>query len=383
MGDPVNAFELIERLKKENGKAVQGYSNVSRYIGFKARDKGIPVSGQFELTPLCNFSCRMCYVHLDGDQLKGRSVLPAETWKDLMRQAWEAGMLSANLTGGECLAYPGFEEIFLYLHSLGCEVGVLTNGYLLDEERISFFVKHRPTRIQITLYGCNDDVYERVTGRRAFTTVIGNAKKAIEAGLPVSLNITPNTFLGDDGPETLRTAYRYCRAVTVNSAIFSPREETGRAGQQDDPENEMYLRIYRVMDELNGIPASEINERDLPPAGSAVTGDPGRGFRCGGGRSGFVMNWEGAVMPCNRMEMIRADALKEGFAAAWAKINKAVNEWPRVAECEGCVYREICNNCPANQLRFAHEPGKLPAGLCEQTKYFVCHGVKRMPECET
>ena len=26
--------------------------------------KGIPISGTFELTPRCNISCKMCYVHL-------------------------------------------------------------------------------------------------------------------------------------------------------------------------------------------------------------------------------------------------------------------------------------------------------------------------------
>ena len=105
------------------------------HLDFRAREKGIPISGKFELTPLCNFNCKMCYVHLNADQLS-QSVLPVETWKDLIHQAWNAGMINARLTGGECLAYPGFEELFLYLHSLGCTVNVLTNGFLLDENCI-------------------------------------------------------------------------------------------------------------------------------------------------------------------------------------------------------------------------------------------------------
>lgn len=48
-------------------------------------------------------------------------------------------MIGATLSGGECLTYPGFKELFLYLHSLGCEVSVFINGILLDQEWVDFF----------------------------------------------------------------------------------------------------------------------------------------------------------------------------------------------------------------------------------------------------
>ena len=128
MREPLNAFEFIEELRRRSGKKENTFKNLSRFLDDKDREKGVPVHGQFELTPLCNFSCKMCYVHLDADQLSGRRVLSTDAWKGLMRQAWEAGMLHASLTGGECLTYPGFDELFLYLQSLGCTISVLTNG---------------------------------------------------------------------------------------------------------------------------------------------------------------------------------------------------------------------------------------------------------------
>ena len=380
MEGPANALELIETLRRKNGKEFQNFSQISQYLGLKAREKGTPVSCQFELTPLCNFSCKMCYVHLNPEQMNGQSVLSVDTWKNLMYQAWEAGMLQAILTGGECLAYPGFDELFLYLHSLGCEVSVLTNGFLLDAKRIQFFQEHKPSRIQITLYGPNDDVYERVTGVRAFHTVTNNARKAIEAGLPVSINLTPNSFLGEDVFETLRIAREICKAVTVNSCIFAPRKETGRGEQKDDPETELYLRIYHLLDEMNGLETKEIAEEKLPPTGSSKHECDEKGLLCGAGRSGFVMDWKGTMIPCNRLEIIRAYPLRDGFKAAWMKINQEANQWPRVPECEDCVYHDVCNNCAGNMLRFA-EPGQLPMMLCKQTKQFVSHGVRHISEC--
>ena len=161
MAKPTKATEILKSLRERNGKEIQNFASIGSFLEQKAREKGIPFGGQFELTPFCNFSCKMCYVHLNPDQLNGQSILPVETWKSLMHQAWEAGMMMASLSGGECLSYPGFEELFLYLHDLGCEVAVLTNGFLLDEQKINFFKQHMPSKIQISIYGCNDDVYER------------------------------------------------------------------------------------------------------------------------------------------------------------------------------------------------------------------------------
>ena len=377
----MNGFEYIEDLRKQNGKQVQHFRTFSRYLEVKAREKGVPLSGQFELTPLCNFSCKMCYVHLDADQLSGRKVLSTDTWKGLMRQAWEAGMLHASLTGGECLTYPGFDELFLYLQSLGCKISVLTNGYLLDDRRIAFFRQHKPAAIQVTLYGWNNDVYERVTGKPAFDTVTGNIRKAMDAGLNVDLTVTPNRYLGEDVLETVRLGKRLDKALVVNTSLFAPREETGRSRQEDSIDADQYIRIYRLMNELAGRETTGIDPDRLPPVGGPSHECTKCGLQCGGGRSAFVIDWKGAMMPCNRLNVVHADPIREGFKEAWAKINREAENWPRVPECEGCAYRSVCNICAGSMLRYA-EPGRQPTELCETVRYYIRHGVMEMPECE-
>ena len=382
MKEPSNAFDLLDMLRKQNGEEIQRFDNVSRYLSMKAREKGIPVSFQFELTPLCNFSCKMCYVHLNADQLKGQQILSVATWKDLMHQAWEAGMMIAALTGGECLAYPGFDELFLYLHSLGCQVSVLTNGFLLDDRRIQFFKEHMPCRIQVTLYGWNDDVYERVTGQRAFSTVAANIRKAVDAGLPIAISITPNRYLGEDVFETVRVAHGLTRNVTINDFIFPPREETGRAEQQDDPETDMYIRIYRLMNDLNGMGNREIDPEMLPPECGKDPDVQKCGLRCGGGRSGCIITWDGIMVPCYQLMMIRDYPLQVGVKKAWDTVHSEVMNWPVFSGCDGCAYANVCKNkCAGNQLRFAR-PGEKPKELCEQTKKVVCNGVFHLPELE-
>lgn len=381
MAVPEKGLEFLEQLKKQNGKEKQGFSQFGKYLEVKARDKGVPISGQFELTPLCNFDCKMCYVHLLPEQMSNRTPFSTETWKRLMHQAWGAGMIYATLTGGECLTYPGFKELYLYLQSLGCEMDILTNGFLLDEKWIHFFQEHKPKSIQVTLYGWNDDVYERVTGQRAFTTVKENIRKALNAGLHLSICITPSCFLGEDVLETVWVAKSMGIDVIINNSLFTPREETGRSQVNHVTDAEMYVKIFRLMNDLDGKKTMEVNEKNLPAAGSQKHESSEQGLRCGGGRSSFVIDWKGTMMPCNRLDIIRSHPLEEGFDAAWAKINKMANEWPRVPECEGCPYDSVCSNCAGNMLVCA-EPGKQPIAICERTKYYVQHGIVHIPECD-
>ena len=380
MGNSENAFEFLRRLKEKNGKEKQNYGELARHLEFRAREKGKPISGKFELTPLCNFDCKMCYVHLETDQLS-QSVLSVETWKDIMFQAWKAGMIDARLTGGECLAYPGFEELFLYLHSLGCTVNVLTNGYLLNEKKIKFFREHKPALIQVSLYGPNDDVYERVTGRRAFTTVVNNYKQAKNAGLPVSIAITPNKYIGEDVLDTIRIAKELTWDVTINNIFTTPREETGRSEQQDDADTDLYIRAFKYYHQLDGHDITEIKESRIPPYGGPCHETSKCGLKCGGGRSVFSIDWRGTMVPCTNLPQIYAYPLRDSFEAAWAKVNHEANNWPRVPECEDCPYETVCTNCAASVLRYA-EMGKQPIALCERTREFVRSGIVNMPECE-
>ena len=374
-------FSHLANMREKTGHQKGSYKDAMKFISMKARDKGVPVDGKFELTPLCNLDCKMCYVHLNAEQLNDRSILTVDTWKNLMYQAWEAGMLSAILTGGDCLTYPGFDDLFLYLHSLGCEVSVLTNGLLLDEKRIQFFKRHLPAVVQVTLYGSNDEIYEKVTGRRVFSIVEKNIKRAIEADIPVGISITPNKYMGEDIIETVRVARGLCKSVSINYCLNAPREETGRSKHKDEIELELFIKALKYLNELNGGECREIDELKLPPCGGPSHETSECGLLCGGGRSSFAIDWEGTMMPCVDFTRIQAYPLKDGFLNAWHEVNRKANNWPRVPECNGCAYYDVCNRCAANMYQFA-EPGKMPIGMCERTKEMVRNGIAHIPDCE-
>ena len=378
MRDQSDGFSFLEELKQRNRGAMPSFSSFAMYLEEKARRRGVPLSGQFELTPLCNLQCEMCYVRLTKDQLTQPTLSP-EQWKRLMTEACEAGMLRATLTGGECLAYPGFEEVYEHLQKMGCEVTVMTNGALLDDQRVAYFLRHRPGEICITLYGDSEDAYERVTGRRVFRQVVDHIHAVREAGFPLLLTITPNRFSGEDVFKTIRLARSITPNVDISTSLFSLRDGPQREGSED-LDAEFYARILRFDRELRGLPLQECPESDLPAPGGPLRACDERGLECGGGRSGFVIDWQGRMRICNRLEVI-SEPMRVGFGEAWRIINTAACNWPKVPECQECPYKQVCNQCAARFLQHA-ELGQRPAALCQVTRYMVSRGILSPPICE-
>ena len=66
----------------------------TEYLYRKATAAGVPLSGTFELTPVCNMDCKMCYVRLSRQSQEAIAPLAtADQWLALARKAKNEGML--------------------------------------------------------------------------------------------------------------------------------------------------------------------------------------------------------------------------------------------------------------------------------------------------
>ena len=366
---------LMQLLHEHGSDGVFDAWAIRYFMDVRARQRGIPFNGTFEITPFCNLDCKMCYVHLTKDQLCGKSPLPAETWETLMQEAIDAGMMYAALTGGECLSSPDFDRLYLFLHSKGIQITVLTNGVLLDEARIRFFKEHPPDLIQVTLYGESEEAYERVTGHRSFERVMRNLRMADEAKLPIRISITPNPYMENQGESLIRYAAQTGLTFGVNTALDTPREETDRHHGFKDLEAEEYAKLLKLELALKGrLPPVEC-EMDPPSPNGDSSKEAPRGLRCGGGRSGFVVTWDGRVAPCNRFLYLGTRYEKQRFHECWRTINDAVRNILLPVECETCMYRKVAYACAAN---FQTNPGHTNARQCEWCRAMVKSGLGRV-----
>ena len=347
------------------------------FLDRKAREFGVPVTGIFELTPLCNFDCGMCYVHLTKGQMEGRKVLRAPEWLARLAAGVVGGMMSAPLTGGEALLHPDFDEIYLHLRKRGVMVTVMSNGWLLTKERVAFFEKYPPASIQVTLYGGNEDDYEKVTGKRAFGCVTENILRARKVDCRLLVSATPSKYFGLEALKRVKAfALENGLKLKVNNALNEPREETGRALEDFALSEEEIVDIKLYLAGKDRECLRELS--DAPPTGRNQK--PSHGLRCGAGRDLFCINWKGQMKACLDLEEYQ-EPLAVGFDAAWERLHDFAVHYEVPRECVGCKYVQVCNPCPVLHAMNAPK-GHADPVMCARTRKLARCGCLRLPEGE-
>ena len=368
-----NLPELLKLLRDNKIPDKEFWIYIGKYQEAKARENGVPMHGTFELTPFCNLDCNMCYVHLNANQVSDENLQTVEQWKRIITKAHSMGMMNATLTGGECLIYPGFDELYLFLREMGIKTSIKTNGVLLSPKRIDFFNKYPPRSVTISLYGSSNEVYKRVTGHEAFDVVYGNLLQLKEAEFPVSIAITPSSDMYED----LDNLFTICKQLgfpySVNVALFQPREETGRTIYDLSP-NE-YAEIFNKIKNGAVSPSESYDEHTVPDDSKQVY--TCNGLRCGAGKSCFTVEWNGKMSGCDNLDLIKIDLHDEDFSNAWKRINMEANTYPLPVECKDCIYDKVCFSCAAYRGNGA-EKGHCNKKICERTKLFVSKGIYKV-----
>lgn len=367
----------LDRLEQTGANKATLAFGMFNYLDRKARLRGTPIKGTFELTPLCNLDCKMCFVHLSAQQLahSSKKMLTGEKWKQIMQDAINHGMMYALLTGGEAMMHPDFDDLYLFLREQGVQVTVNTNGLLLTQDRIDFFLRYPPAEVRITLYGADEDTYERVTGHRAFDRVMKNILLLRDAGIHLCVGITPSKYLQNGLEDVICLVRSLGVRYGINSSLSDPREETGRSGGGHDMSTTDYIHMHEFLHEMDGIEIKPVCEKDIPlPGGNAQ--EPQKGFRCGGGRSAFSVVWHGGMQPCLTVGNIQADLNVVPFAEAWKYIFQSVSEYPFPQECCGCPYEGFCTVCVARHAMGAPVGHANPA-LCQWAQQCLRAGLSK------
>lgn len=374
---------------------------VTQYLLMKASGEGIPISGTFELTPVCNMSCRMCYVRMTKEQQEAIHPLrTADEWLQLGKTAREKGMLYLLLTGGEPFLRQDFREILSGLHQMGLIITINSNGTLINEQVVAWLKETPPVRINITLYGASDETYARLCGNpQGFTQVTRAIHLLKEAGISVKINCSLTPYNAVD----LEGIFEFCREeqliIQATSYMFPPlRRDASQIGHNDrfTPEKAAYYSA-KIESLLNGEEA--FLERIEQKALEGLPADPGddcldidrsqnekedcrntegEGIRCRAGKCSFWVTWDGRFLPCGMLPGENApNVFDVGFDEAWerAKAEAAAIRLP--VECSSCELRDQCRACaamvltesgdyhtvPEYRCRMAHE---YPAACCQR-----------------
>lgn len=343
------------------------------------KDSGAPIIGLFELTGRCNFDCKMCYVHTKSNAEFLKTEKSGDWWIEQMDAACDNGMLFATLTGGECFLHPDFQRIYTHLRQRGVYVDVKTNGLLLTQKNIEFLKKDPPFEIQLTVYGADEDGYEKVTGVRAFHQVEESIKRVIDAGLNIKISITPNSYAPGETEKIIDYVKGLKIPYGITETLLTTFDDTSpRLISEKNVEIEERIRFLR---KRKGVATQPIPEEELPPFGGKQTQQV-RGLKCSAGRVAFAISYDGQMRPCGMLHHLRVPLeTAEDFTTAWNQMKEIGKTFLLPVECEGCAYIKACQSCPVVRSGKAGN-GHCDPAVCEMTRKLVAAGVRKLDQQE-
>lgn len=340
----------------------------------KAQKYKVPISGTFELLPLCNMKCKMCYIQQNPVDVNAHGGLqPIEFWVDIFKQSIEEGMLFPLLTGGEPFLYPGFFELYERIINLGIHLCINTNATLLNREKIALLAKNPPRRLNISLYGGSEETYQKLCQNGAgFQKVIEAFELLNEYNIPFRVHSTlvPDNIQDYEkiieicnkykAPlamvEYMFPAYRKDGIVATNEGRFSPVEMAEVAVRHrkdmhhgDSPEYKQYVSSACSIIENPSI--YPLYNNDL--------------VVCNGGSCTFWVDWQGRLSGCGVHNQAAVDLHQTSFAEAWGQVLETTKNMRISEKCKTCKYRCICPICTASAFCETGKVNGTPQYLCE------------------
>ncbi len=357
---------------------------LTQYLHRKAARSKTPLSLCFELTPVCNMACKMCYVRMDRKTQESIAPLrSAAEWLSLAHEVRDQGLLFILLTGGEPFLYPELPALVEGLHQQGFIVSINTNGTMIDEKTVEWLRRSPPSRLNITLYGSSDATYQRLCGKPdGFTRVTHAIDLLREAGIHVKINASVTPWNAED----MEGVFRYCREkgllIQATSYMFPPlRRDAHSVGknQRFTPEeaaywsakivsllngNEQYLRRFDS-GELFVLPCEDLEEceRNMEGDGDAIF--------CRAGRCSGWVTWDGKLLMCGMIPDENAPKVfEEGFSSAWKKIVQKTDSIRLPAACKTCSLKDECRACAAMVYTESGNYSKVPDYRCRMAHAF-------------
>ena len=338
-----------------------------RSVWEKAFADAIPISGTFELTPRCNFNCRMCYVHLKEEQIsKYGKELTAKEWIHVAEKAKEAGTTWVCVTGGEPFMHPEFKIIWKELSQMGFFLTLQTNASLIRGAIAELLEKYPPRYVKTTLYGSDDIVYEKVCRiKNGFTKVNKGIQTLKELKIPVEAVSTIIKQNKDDVKKIAFYAFKngipWQPTAGVKASIRNEEEEIEKI-RLSIPNESVWKQMMK--ERLEKYPV-DIERKPCT--------------YCRDYRLGYWITWNGQMRFCSFMNKPNIAVLQTGFEEAWRKLidYEETLKWPE--ECYKCEANKICFKCAGTLNVECGDCNKVTDKFCQKVKkYFNEKGEWKM-----
>ncbi len=360
---------------------MNAYQAYRELLFARADTQGIPLSGTFELTPRCNFNCKMCYIHRsEQDAMALAGEYSADRWLALAEECCKQGTLLLLLTGGEPLVRKDFREIYTGCRKMGLMISINSNGSLIQDDMLDFLAADPPSRVNITLYGASPETYGALCGNpNAYFQTVRAIERLQKAGVLVKLNFSVTPYNWKDAPAVYAFAKEHGMPLQAASYMFPPVRacEHGSFGadrlspEQAAEEKVRYDQSRFTPDECRTRWEGLLAGNTMPDPDNECQELPTQKLRCRAGSSTFWVTWDHQLRPCGMMTepTIKLDGIT--FAQGWEQIHRMREDILVPAKCTSCSMGNACDQCAAVCYAESGCYTEAPEFMCQLTAAYL------------
>lgn len=185
-------MSTIENLYKFDYSRIKSQrANVKKMqsIGLYPKKFDMPILLQFELTHKCNVFCKHCYNN-SGTHNTYKDAMTPEKWKQFCHYIVEkGGIFECIISGGEPLLLGNdLFDIMDILHEDGTYFLLITNGFLLTEEKVKKLAKYHYKWIQVSIDGATAEYHDAFRQKNgSWNRAVNGAFMVSSAGIPLTI----------------------------------------------------------------------------------------------------------------------------------------------------------------------------------------------------
>ena len=166
-----------------------------------------PLSLLCEITYRCNLQCPYCYNPLN---LAGyRNELDGDTWRRVVNEAADIGVLQVHVSGGEPTLRPN-EAIGVVeaASARGLYTNLITQGTFLDDALLDRFITAGLEHVQISIQAPEAKLADRIAGTNVHEKKLVAIERVMKRGIAFTLNCVIHRANHDMLPQVIELAER-------------------------------------------------------------------------------------------------------------------------------------------------------------------------------
>ena len=322
-----------------------------------------PFLVSYSITSRCNLACKHCYSESTEDS--GSDDLTAEESLRLIDDlaGWGIGLLVFD--GGEPLCRGDFLELARHASERGIQVGIGSNGTLIDEAIAKKMLDAGIRSVAISIDGADPETHDSFRGKRgAFDEALRGADACRDAGLSFQFNMVLRKPVLPQVPNMLRLAVE----SGAEAAEFFDLVPAGRAKRECRDEALSVGERRNVMEWLAEaqvdcpivirvptcpmyplvLKQRKIHPKYVPMNILARIPYYGRGCAAGMPMGYLVVRANGEVNPCMLLQVNLGNVKERSIRQIWQESPVLAQLRSRASlkgACGKCEYRDVCAGC--------------------------------------